>query len=133
MRSGEGAEHARAYVVVCATGSGRGLSKKSQHQILQFRSNEHSHLKHHFRPAKKRYTHLVVPHVPMTAVKIIKVLGTSEDSWQQAAEEAVIEANETVEDIHGIEVEDWTANVENGEIQEYKATVEIAFPVHHNQ
>ncbi|WP_158057525.1 dodecin family protein [Halorussus halophilus] len=69
----------------------------------------------------------------MTAVKIIKVLGTSEDSWQQAAEEAVIEANETVEDIHGIEVEDWTANVENGEIQEYKATVEIAFPVHHNQ
>lgn len=69
----------------------------------------------------------------MTAVKIIKVLGTSEDSWQQAAEEAFAKASESVEDISGIEVEDWTANVENGEIQEYHATVEMAFPVHHNE
>lgn len=67
----------------------------------------------------------------MTAVKIIKVLGTSTESWEDAAREAVSQAAESVEDIHGIEVEDWTANVENGKITEYKTTVEIAFPVHH--
>lgn len=66
----------------------------------------------------------------MTAVKIIKVLGTSEESWEDAAREAVERASETVEDIHGIEVEDWTANVENGTVTEYKATIEVAFPVH---
>lgn len=66
----------------------------------------------------------------MTAVKIIKVLGTSEESWEDAAQNAVAEASETVEDIHGVEVEDWTANVEAGDITSYKATVEIAFPVH---
>lgn len=66
----------------------------------------------------------------MTVVKIIKVLGTSEESWEDAARQAVKQASETVDDIHGIEVEDWTANVTDEAITEYKATVEIAFPVH---
>jgi flavin-binding protein dodecin len=65
----------------------------------------------------------------MVAVKIIKVLGTSSESWEAAAREAVSRANETVEDIHGVEVEGWTAEVEDGEILEYKTTVEVAFPV----
>jgi len=65
----------------------------------------------------------------MTAVKIIKVLGTSSESWEHAAEVAVSEASETVENISGVEVEDWTANVEDGQITHYKATVEVAFAV----
>ena len=69
----------------------------------------------------------------MTAVKIIKVLGTSTESWEDAAHEAVAQASESVDDIHGIEVEDWTANVEDGRITEYKTTVEIAFPVHEHE
>ncbi|SIR09564.1 hypothetical protein SAMN05421858_1398 [Haladaptatus litoreus] len=67
----------------------------------------------------------------MTAVKIIKVLGTSEESWEDAAREAVEQASQTIDEIHGVEVEDWTADVENGEITGYKATVEVAFPVRH--
>lgn len=66
----------------------------------------------------------------MTAVKVIKVMGTSEESWEAAAEEAFERASETVEDIHGVEVEGWTARVEDGQIVEYRATVEMAFPVH---
>ena len=69
----------------------------------------------------------------MTAVKVIKIVGTSEESWPEAADEAVKEANKTIDDIHGVELEDMTANVENGEITEYKATVEIAFPVRDQQ
>jgi flavin-binding protein dodecin len=69
----------------------------------------------------------------MTAVKIIKVLGTSDEGWEEAAHEAVEQASQTIDDIHGIEVEDWTADVENGEIQNYKTTVEVAFPVHEQQ
>lgn len=67
--------------------------------------------------------------VAMTAVKIIKVLGTSEESWEQAAHEAVEEANKSVDNITGIEIEGHTAKVEDGSITEYKATVEVAFPV----
>jgi len=67
----------------------------------------------------------------MTAVKIVKVLGTSTESWEDAAEEAVAQASETIEEIHGVEVEDWTASVEDGRITEYKTTVEVAFRVQH--
>lgn len=66
----------------------------------------------------------------ITAVKVIKVLGTSEESWEEAAEEAVIEASETIDDIHGVEIEEWTADIDGGEVTQYKATVEVAFPVH---
>ncbi|XVH32482.1 dodecin domain-containing protein [Haloferacaceae archaeon DSL9] len=69
----------------------------------------------------------------MTAVKIIRVLGTSEESWEAAAEEAVKEASQTINNVSGVEVEDWTATVEGDEIAEYKATVNIAFPVEHGQ
>lgn len=67
----------------------------------------------------------------MTAVKIVKVLGTSTESWEDAAHEAVAQASETIENIRGIEIEDWTATVEDGAIREYKTTVEVAFPVQH--
>jgi hypothetical protein len=66
----------------------------------------------------------------MTAVKVIKVIGTSEESWMDAAEEAVAQASETVDDIHGVEIEEWTAKVQGNGITEYRTTVEIAFPVH---
>lgn len=67
----------------------------------------------------------------MTAVKVIRVMGTSEESWEDAAHEAFQEASQSVDDISGINVERWTADVENGEITEYKVTTEIAFPVQH--
>ena len=69
----------------------------------------------------------------MTAVKVVKVLGTSEESWDNAADEAVKEASKTIDDIHGVELEDQTAEVEGGEVTEYRATVEVAFPVHEEQ
>lgn len=69
----------------------------------------------------------------MTAVKIIKVLGTSNESWTDAANEAVRKATQTIDDVHGVEVEDWTAQVEDGEVTEYRSTVEIAFPVKEGQ
>jgi len=65
----------------------------------------------------------------MTAVKVIKVLGTSEESWEDAARTAVHRASDTIDDVQGVEVEQWTATVEDSEITEFRATVEIAFPV----
>ncbi|WP_207592967.1 dodecin domain-containing protein [Halomontanus rarus] len=58
-------------------------------------------------------------------------MGTSEESWEDPAREAFREASQTVDDTSGINVEKWTADVEDGEIVQYKATTEIAFPVEH--
>ena len=68
----------------------------------------------------------------MSAVKIIRVMGTSEDSWEAAAEEAVARAGRTIDDISGVKIHGWTANVEDGEISQYKTLVELAFPVREN-
>lgn len=69
----------------------------------------------------------------MTVVKVITVLGTSEESWEDAAEEAVQEASTTIEDIRGVEIEDYTGSVEDGRVTQYKATVNVSFPVHSDQ
>jgi len=65
----------------------------------------------------------------MSAVKVIKVMGTSQESWEDAAEEAFVQARSSVDDISGIKVTDWTAHVQDNNLTEYKATVEVAFPV----
>lgn len=70
----------------------------------------------------------------MTAVKIIRVMGTSSESWEDAAEEAYRQASKTVDDIHGLKVKSWTAEMgQDGSFEQYKATVELSFPVHESE
>lgn len=63
----------------------------------------------------------------MTTVKVIQLLGESNESWEDAAQQAVNDAEETLNNISGIEVEEQTADVEDGEIVSYKTTVNVAF------
>lgn len=61
--------------------------------------------------------------------KVIELVGTSEKSWDHAAEVAVKTAARTLHGITGIEVTSMTAKVEDGKIVSYKTTVKIAFAV----
>jgi flavin-binding protein dodecin len=63
-------------------------------------------------------------------VKVIELVGTSRHNWTDAVDNAVIEASKTVEDIMGVEVTNFTANIDSGHIAEYKADVKVAFRVH---
>lgn len=63
----------------------------------------------------------------MTILKIIELVGSSNKSWQEAAENAVKEASKTVRNIIGVDVVGWTANVEKNKIISYKTDVKIAF------
>ncbi len=62
-------------------------------------------------------------------IKIVKIMGESNKSWEDAANNTVKQASKTIKQITGIKVLDMSGNIENGEITEYKTTVEIAFPV----
>lgn len=62
-------------------------------------------------------------------IKIVKIMGESNISWEDAANNTVKQASKTIKQITGIKVLDMSGNIENGEIVEYKTTVEIAFPV----
>ena len=65
----------------------------------------------------------------MPVIKVLELVGTSGQSWSDAAKSAVEEASKTIRGINGIEVVDSTAKVEDGKISEYRVTVKIAFPV----
>lgn len=60
-------------------------------------------------------------------VKVIEVMGTSTESWEDAAQNAVNDADETLEDISGIKVQSQTASVEDGQIDRYKTTLHVSF------
>lgn len=60
-------------------------------------------------------------------VKVIELVGNSSDSWEDAAQNALDDANETLEHISGIEIKSQTADVENGQIDQYRTTVDVAF------
>jgi len=59
--------------------------------------------------------------------KVIELVGRSDESWEHAAQMALDNAEETIEEIQGIEIISQTANVEDGEIQSYKSTVHVTF------
>jgi len=65
----------------------------------------------------------------MTVVKVIELIGSSKNSWEEAARNAVKEAAKTVRHIVGVDVVGFTAKVKDGDIVEYRANVKVAFIV----
>jgi len=65
----------------------------------------------------------------MPVVKIIELIGSSPDGWNEAAQNAVTEAAKTIKNIKGVHVKRCTAKVEDNKIVEYNADVKIAFIV----
>lgn len=63
-------------------------------------------------------------------VKVIELVGTSRNNWTDAVDSAVQEATRTIDDVLGVEVTNFTANVNNGQIAEYRADIKVAFQVH---
>jgi hypothetical protein len=62
-------------------------------------------------------------------VKVIELVGASEQSFSDAVKSAVTQASQTIRGISGVDVVSSSAKVEDGQITEYRVTVKIAFPV----
>ena len=63
----------------------------------------------------------------MAVVKILELLAESEESWEDAARQAVAEASKTVRGIRSVYMSEFQANVENDKIKNYRANVKISF------
>lgn len=64
-----------------------------------------------------------------STVKVIELVGESSESWEDAAQQALNDASETLEGINGIEVVSQTAEVEDNRIVQYRSTVHLSFPI----
>jgi len=66
----------------------------------------------------------------MSVVKVIELVGESPQGWEDAARVAVREAAKTIRNITGVEVLNWTGQVDaSGNITGYRADVQVAFRV----
>ncbi len=65
----------------------------------------------------------------MGVIKTIDLVGTSDESWADAATQALEEAAKTIRGITGMEVLDTSCNVADGKISEYLTHVRIQFRI----
>jgi len=59
--------------------------------------------------------------------KVITLIGTSPDSWEKAANAAVMKASKSLRDLRIAEIADLDMQIENGKIKAYRAKVRISF------
>ena len=62
-------------------------------------------------------------------IRVIEMVGVSDKSWSDAAQQAVTRASETLRHITGLDVLKSSAVVRDGKIVEYHVNVKVAFVI----
>lgn len=65
----------------------------------------------------------------MELAKVVHLVSTSHESFDDAVRQGVKDASKSVRGIRGVKITDWTAKVENGQIVSYKVTMDVAFAI----
>jgi dodecin len=59
--------------------------------------------------------------------KIIELVGTSDNSWEEAARNAIQTASESLKELRVAEITRLDVTIENGKITAYRARVNVSF------
>ncbi|WP_298794147.1 dodecin family protein [uncultured Allomuricauda sp.] len=65
----------------------------------------------------------------MAVLKVIEVLANSDESWEQAAKNALDQASRSVKNIRSVYINEQSASVKDGKIDDYRVNVKITFEV----
>lgn len=65
----------------------------------------------------------------MAILKVIEVLSSSKESWEDATAKAVSKASKSVKGIKSAFVQSQSVTVEDGKVEEYRVNVKITFEV----
>jgi flavin-binding protein dodecin len=65
--------------------------------------------------------------------KVIELVGTSTESWEQAARAAVERASQSLRDLRVAEVVELDMQITDGKIEAYRAKVKVSFKFEDNQ
>lgn len=63
----------------------------------------------------------------MSVYKVIELIGTSQESWEEAAKQAVEKAGETLRGLRIAEVKQLDIKLEDGKFVAYRAKVAVSF------
>jgi flavin-binding protein dodecin len=59
--------------------------------------------------------------------KVIELVGTSTESWEQAAAAAVAKAAQSLRDLRIAEVVELDMQIEDGQVKAYRARIKVSF------
>ena len=59
--------------------------------------------------------------------KVIELVGTSTESWEKAAQQAVEQASKTLRDLRIAEVVEMDLQIDEGKVRAYRTKVKISF------
>ena len=65
--------------------------------------------------------------MPDSVYKIIELVGTSPESWDKAAANAVTRASETIRDLRIARVSELDMQIKDGKIEYYRARIKVSF------
>ena len=65
--------------------------------------------------------------MPESVYKVIRLIGTSTDSWEKAAAAAVERASHSLRDLRVAEVVELDLVIENGKVSAYRAKLRLSF------
>lgn len=65
-------------------------------------------------------------------IKVTELVGESSAGWRDAVQTAVNEASRSIDEIVGVEVVNFTAQVQNGKVVGYKANMKVAHKSSHD-
>jgi len=65
--------------------------------------------------------------MPNSVYKVIELVGTSPDSWEKAAANAVSLASKSLRDLRVAEVTTLDVTIEDGKIKSYRARLKLSF------
>lgn len=65
----------------------------------------------------------------MSVLKVIEILANSNEGWEDATQNAVAHASKSVSNIRSVYVNEQSATVKDGKIDDYRVNVKITFEV----
>ena len=65
----------------------------------------------------------------MAVLKVIEVLANSDKSWEDATKNALEQASKSVKNIRSVYINEQSASVKDGKIEDYRVNVKITFEV----
>lgn len=65
----------------------------------------------------------------MAVLKVIEVLANSNESWEDATNNAVAHASKSVKNIKSVYLNEQSCTVKDGKVDEYRVNVKITFEV----
>jgi flavin-binding protein dodecin len=66
----------------------------------------------------------------MSVYKVIEVVGTSSESWEKAAQEAIETTSKSLKDLRIAEVVKLDIQMEDGKVKAYRAKLKVSFKYH---